>query len=104
MSFESSDYSKPSTLTNMITVLESDISADKLAFNYVNMTPRSGKRVKKKYRKKIIVRTGLTDKADIRGKESLTQDSYFCDTLSLLYPERYYCRLNRQKPPTLRGD
>jgi len=43
------------------------------------------------------VRTGLADEADIRGEESLTQDSCLYDTLLLLCPERCYCRLNRQK-------
>jgi hypothetical protein len=47
MSFESSGYSEPSTSTNMATVLESDTSADELAFDHVNATPRSGKRVKR---------------------------------------------------------
>ncbi len=47
MLFESSGYSEFSTLTNMATVLKSDISADELAFDYINTTPRSGKRVKR---------------------------------------------------------
>jgi hypothetical protein len=47
MSFESSGYSEPSTSTNMVTVLESDTSADELAFDHMNATPRSGKRVKR---------------------------------------------------------
>jgi hypothetical protein len=47
MSFESSGYSEPSTSTNMATVLKSDTSADELAFDHGNATPRSGKRVKR---------------------------------------------------------
>ena len=47
MSFESSGYSEPSTSTNMVTVLESDTSADELTFDHVNAIPRSGKRVKR---------------------------------------------------------
>jgi hypothetical protein len=47
MSFESSGYSEPSTLTNMATVLESDTFADELAFDHVNAIPRSSKRVKR---------------------------------------------------------
>jgi hypothetical protein len=52
MSFKSSGYNKPFTLTNMATVLESDISADELAFDHKNTIPRSGKRVKRRKLKK----------------------------------------------------
>jgi hypothetical protein len=63
ISFESSGYSEPSISTNMATVLESDISADELAFDHVNATPRSGKRVKREksersYRKNRSGRRG----------------------------------------------
>jgi hypothetical protein len=47
ISFESSGYSEPFTLTNIATVLKSDISVDELAFDHINATPRSSKHVKK---------------------------------------------------------
>jgi hypothetical protein len=73
----------------MITVLESDIFTNELVLDHVNTISRSGKRVKKN-RKRVIVKTGLIDKIDIRDKKSLTQDSYLYNTLSLFYPERCY--------------
>jgi hypothetical protein len=52
MPLESSGYNEPFILTNIITVLESDIFANELVFDYVNAIPRSSKRVKKKILKK----------------------------------------------------
>jgi hypothetical protein len=43
--------------------------------------------LKEENRRGVIMKTGLADETDIRGEESLTQNSCLCDTLLLLCPE-----------------